>query len=227
MIKRQIAGWYRAALNLLYDPQCPFNHLRHCEIPPADLRSVICSNCPELKIEPIKKYTDKNLPVHSACKYRSQAREINHEFKFHKPALAVPIAELMLTAIDLHRSFDLVIPVPGLISEVRPWIPSELLAEEIAFRLKCTYGKGLLVKSEQTHLYELGKESRQRTVNRAYRRLETNQLWKKLDQQPHKILLIDDLIASGITLDTCAKLIQMGNPAHQITCLTFTASFYS
>jgi predicted amidophosphoribosyltransferase len=222
---------YEGFLNLLYEPSCPFGLEHSCSpenVCTADgWSSKVCGFClnelVDLKLAVREDIT--NLPVYSAALYLEDAKKINHKFKWVEPKLARPIAELInykLLNAGITLDFDYLVPVPGLPSEDRDWIPSLLLAKELGNLLKIPVLSDALVKTGETRLYKLGKQQRFEAVSNFYARNSCAETTAELDSEPRKIFLIDDLIASGATLMSCANQLWQGNLGHKITGVTFT-----
>lgn len=219
---------YDGLLNLLYEPQCPFGIEHNCSLEnfcaPSGLNKVceLCLNeLADLEIEP--REVSPLTEVYSVAKYLYIPKQLVHRLKWTEPKLAKPIAELIAFKLNHYNlQFDYIMPVPGLVSEDRAWIPSVLLAKELSQILKIPYFDDILLKTQETKFSKLSKKERLKIVNASYQRNNfTNEKIQSFDSEPRKIVLIDDLITSGATLKTCAKAIKKGCPEHQITGFTF------
>ncbi len=222
---------YNNLLGLLYEPECPFGIESNCSLASfcsaENWSSKVCELCfnelVDLELKP-RDVSGLNK-VYSAAPYLHAPKQLVHKLKWIEPKLAKPIAELMAYKLNTyHLQFDYIIPVPGLVSEDRAWIPSVLLAKELSQLLKITYFDDILLKNQETKFSKLSKRERLKIVTAAYQRNNfANEKIKTFDTSPRKILLIDDLITSGATLRTCAKALKQGNPEHEIIGLTFAS----
>jgi len=129
------------------------------------------------------------------------------------------ISRLAAELSDLK--FDYAVSAPGLPNKDRDWIPSQLLTKEISTLLNIPLQEGLLLKSHQTQFHTLDRTGRLRAIKQAYQRTKEH---KDFDDKAKKILLIDDLVASGLTLKACAAELKKSNDNHEIWALTFCSS---
>jgi predicted amidophosphoribosyltransferase len=224
---------YDSLINLLYEPVCPFgiehscSLSQHCQADGWDNKvcGLCCNELVDEKLQPRQDLAE--LAVYPAAEYLGEVKKILHRFKWVEPKLARPIAELMsykLLSSLSKAKFDYVLPVPGFEMEERNWVPSILLAKELSQTLKIPLFDELLMKTQETKLHKLNKDHRKNAVNAAYQRTNfANESVTIFDSEPRKILLVDDLVTSGATLDACAKEIKKGNSQHQITGVTFAS----
>jgi len=155
--------------------------------------------------------------------YTKAVRNGIHRLKFRNvPESAEFFALFMTSAIKREYdtvSFDLVLGVPMHASDIhkRGYNQADLLAKSIADRLDVTYGKRILVKSS--------KNNTQHTLSRTERRGNVTGVFSV--SQPYlvtgkRILLCDDIITTGSTLDACAvELLNAG--AREVYCVTAAA----
>ena len=126
-----------------------------------------------------------------------------HLFKYHKcVSLARPLADLMLVWRDKIPSVDLVLAVPlhPKRLRVREFNQSLLLADRIASSLKLPLSLRHLVRGRETvPQTELPRTERVRNVKRAFAVRYAEQL------QQRSVLLIDDVVTTGATVEECAK----------------------
>lgn len=225
---------YDGLLNLIYEPECPFDIESTCSLKgtcSADgWVNKVCALCfnelVDLELNPRR--DPSGFTIHSAAEYKNEARTIIQKMKWSNPKLARPISELMNFKLNnissMNPYWDFIVPVPGIIQEERNWIPSLLLGKELSVLTKTALIEPL-AKVKETKLFKLGKEQRQETVKDAYAvNGENSQALKALkEKEAAKVLLVDDLIASGVTLHTCAKLLKEINPNCEITAVTFAS----
>jgi competence protein ComFC len=156
----------------------------------------------------------------SAFEQMGPAASLLREFKYgDRPHLAQSLAALMIL-----QFFRLDWPLPDLITSVpqsalrrfrRGYNQSALLAKEIAYTLERPALSLLRRCSGDIPQTSKNKEDRSALSPHTFS-------WKKSFNISGKIiLLIDDSMASGTTLNHCIHLLEEGCPAH-IFCLTFS-----
>ncbi len=222
-----IKSVYEGIVNLIYPNSCPFEIAHECSMKnycsPHGWNDKVCNFCfnefVDLDLMP---RLDKNgISIYSVAEYKNEPKTIIQKFKWSLPALALPIAELIKYKINNsvleHQKFDCIVAVPGLLSEDRAWISSLLLAEELSELLNIELSEPL-EKLEETNVHLLDKSGRKEMTKKAYALKENINLLQKEEQ---KILLIDDLIASGNTISTCIDLLLALNPNNKIIAITF------
>ncbi|MFN5538804.1 MAG: ComF family protein [Candidatus Melainabacteria bacterium] len=225
--------------NLIYEPICPFS--RPCKT----LSSESCSNDNPFKQTCqlcLERFHDDSVNLRtnfkhleyviSSSKYLGETKRIIHFTKWVSPSLSEAIAEIMALSLekklkDLNseipqKFFDFIVPIPGINDKKKGWITSKILAKHLSQLTQIPLLDNILTKTKETKFYRLTKKGRSETIQKAYSR-STN--LEELDEKPRKILLVDDLIASGLTLETCAKEIKSRNNQHQIFGITFARSF--
>ena len=155
--------------------------------------------------------------------YTKSVRNGIHRLKFrNSPECAEFFALFMTTVVKREyntASFDLVLSVPMHPSDIhrRGYNQSDLLAKSIADRINVPYGKRILVKAVRNNT--------QHTLAKADRRSNVSGVFKVA--QPYlvtgkRILLCDDIITTGSTLDACAaELLNAG--AREVCCVTAAA----
>ena len=222
-----IKSIYEGIVSLIYPNSCPFEITHECSMKdycsPEGWNDKVCHFC-------INEFVDLNLTprieengvlIHSVAEYKNEVKTIIQKFKWSIPALALPIAELMKYKINnsslKDQKFDYIVPVPGLISEDRNWTPSLLLAQELSELLNIKINEPL-EKITETNAHRLDKVGRTEATKKAYTLKEDISQFQKQEQ---RILLIDDLIASGNTIDVCSDLLLSLNPNNIITAITF------
>jgi ComF family protein len=129
-----------------------------------------------------------------------------HLFKYRKcVALARPLAELMLVCKDKLPPVDLVLPVPlhPKRLRVREFNQSLLLADQIATRLSLPLLLDHLRRVRATPPQtELHRAARAENVKHAFA------LHRGKALQDQRVLLIDDVLTTGATVNECAKALR-------------------
>lgn len=209
-------------LNLLFPERCPlcggvkgFAKSCECEGEFAKL---------QLEDEPL----DFALPTKRYCKevwacyeYRGLARTAVHNLKFNNDTpiaagLGVKLAE-KYQRCGLEKSYDCVIPVPISSKRLkeRGYNQSGLMAEVFTKAVGLPCLEGALVKIRNTiPQMDLSKQERLTNIKAAY----------EADGKAVKgkrILLVDDVLTTGSTLNECAKtLLEKGAEACGALCVT-------
>lgn len=226
--------------NCFFSRKCPFDFI-DCE-PEENLRYSnlnslyknkfkylkVCDKC----LESISRQTTQNFPtelrglnflniIYSVFPYLGKSKELIHKLKWENEKLADPMAELMykFLIINLQEKFDFIVPVPGIKTSERNWITSVLLAEKLSELTGIPVENNLLIKLKDTSAHKLTKKGRIKVIKDSYALSE-------LSPKNKKILLIDDLVTSGLTLQTCASLLNKTN-TNEIYALTFAKSLFS
>lgn len=187
-------------------------HCTLCEKPLAANRRVVCHNCfdalPVLSPELIAsledemdiKYFDR---LFIPYQYSKPFQELIHLFKY-KRFLSVSqyLAEGLAKLISGEK-YDLVTCVPlNVIKErERGYNQSALLARHTATCLNCTFSKALITRTKNTVTQtKLSRQERIENVSDAFR--------CNADLSGKTILLVDDVITTGSTLNACAKVLK-------------------
>ncbi len=222
---------FKNLLYLFFEKSCAFG-FKHIDCKSEN--NEICEVC-------INKFLDLSLisrkdfkyinEVFSTSPYLNESKIILHEFKWKNPYLAEPIAQILNKFLKIkNMKFDYLIAVPGLKSKERKWITSELLTKELSVLSKIIYLKDFLKKLRETNFHKLNIKGRKDRIKESYS-LNFNKNNEKIinlnkNKEEITILLIDDLIASGSTLDKCAELIKQALPNAQIFGITFCLSSF-
>lgn len=138
--------------------------------------------------------------------YVSPLREALHLFKYgRKVALADPLARLIINQFPACESFDMIIPVPLHIDRLREreFNQSLLLADRIGhhfgLRVSCTDLVRLHPSPQQT---ALRRKERLKNLRGAFAVPQPSSINGK------RILLIDDVLTTGTTVNECAKVLR-------------------
>lgn len=187
-------------IEILDRQYCPF-----CSPAKIVLDGKTCRNC--------KSKGKKLNGLYSACSYESFiARELIHQFKYNPfiKELARPLAELItahllnLNKISSFGDFFLV-SVPLQIKKLksRGYNPAEELAKHLSEKLKIPLFSDVLFKTKQTAAQvELKEKQRRENLIGAFS-CKNPELVRR-----RKILLVDDVLTTGSTLEECAKALK-------------------
>lgn len=157
--------------------------------------------------------------AYSACEYKGIIRNRLLDFKFsNRKGLSKVFAGLIIRKLQMtnEKTFDIIISVP--IHEVkfekRGYNQSELISEHIAkYYLKPLVKKNL-VKTRETHTQsKLHKKDRVQNIKNAFEIILKEEVIGK------NILLIDDILTTGSTVNECSKVL-MQNGAKEVIVAT-------
>ena len=184
-----------------------------------------CKSCRE-ELVPVKtvaklRYISR---VAAVCSYTGLAAEAVIRMKFAgRPDLTEGIGRMMAEAVrneDGLPMFDGILPVPMTRRDVlrRGFCQTKLLAKVIGRELSVPVLPGALRKIRQTRQqHRLSKEERLKNVLGAYAVADPAAIAGK------HLLLCDDVITTGTTVDQCAKvLLEAG--ALSVAAVTFTVA---
>ena len=170
----------------------------------------ICDNCKD--ILPV---FDKN---YSAFDYMDSIRSMVLKLKYHdKSYLSTTLSYLLYDRyLDMHRTFDVVVPVPMYIHSTRRYNHTELLLEAFV-------DNGVVV--DTTSLTRIKDTKRQAGLSRADRLDNLLGAFKvdKSNIKDKSVLLVDDVYTTGSTANECAKML-LDAGATSVTVLTLCRS---
>jgi len=151
--------------------------------------------------------------------YEGAVREAVHALKYnHLSTLARPMAEVMAGYLEAEAlPVDLVVPVPlfGRRQRLRGYNQSALLAREVARLAGLPLGERGLTRRRDTppQARSVDAEARRRNVAGAFAA-------DKRRVEGRRVLLIDDVMTTGATLDACAQALRQAGAA-SVWALTF------
>ncbi len=170
----------------------------------------ICSDC-------LKKRPAFERAV-VATRYDSAVRDLIHTFKYHQGLWLTEDLILFLQAAYLHAfvergvKIDLLMPIPMLFKKERRrgYNQAELLVRALAREIKIPYTKRCLkrVKTKVFSQTQLGREGRLKNALASYRITHSDKVCGKT------ILLVDDVMTTGATLNACAQLLRDAGAAN-------------
>ncbi len=170
-----------------------------CDTPIEKEGNIICEYCKKNNVTRVF----KNL--YCPLIYDGKVRRAILQFKSDSAAyLAHPFATLIAQRLVIKKvDFDIIVPVPSHASakKERGYNPARLLADEL--------GK-IMNKPVEDILYKKIKTKKQKFLD--YKERQTNltnsmDLLNKNVIKGKNILIIDDIITTGATIDACAKLL--------------------
>lgn len=195
--------------------------------------SLICNNCSlELDVIPKRCYRCRKLSPNSLtcakCRKQSRlkrvsvatiydglAKELVWKLKFSgAQAAAKSMAIIMNQQIEMSREL-LIVPVPTATTRVRQrgYDQASLIARELSMLSGLKYAK-CLVRVNQAHQVGASRSQRIKQLSNAFR------VTKPTTIKDAHILLIDDVITTGATLESAAKILKF-HGAKRVDALVF------
>ena len=178
---------------------------------------LLCNDClkalPPIAPKPLNSPDLKN--VKSVTIYDGLAKELIWKLKSSGTQEAARImAKSMVELLPKNKNF-IIVPIPTASTRVRQrgYDQARLLAREIARRAKVPYSN-CLIRSGQAHQVGSGREHRLHQLNTAYRLKRSTSIRNK------HIIFVDDVVTTGATLETAAKLLVQAG-ARQVSAITF------
>lgn len=145
--------------------------------------------------------------------YKGQAKALIHELKFSRlRGAAEPIADMMANVIPRNI---VITHVPTATTRVRQrgYDQSALIARALAAKTGGTY-LSLLARMGQQRQLGSGRKARKAQIEGAFIAIAT---------APASILLVDDVVTTGATLEACALVLRNAGAKH-IAAATFAAA---
>nr|WP_300006037.1 ComF family protein [Tissierella sp.] len=186
----------------------------------------ICKGC-KANIDQVDKEVQLGSDFIKECYYSTVydrfMKEIIKKFKFnHKSYLYKPLGHILIDTIyskGLDGKVDMIAFVPSHRRKeaIRGYNQSQLLAEFVSKELDLPLSKTLVKKNHTFDQHFLDKKDRQDNLKDAFR------VRNKEEVKDKSILLIDDILTSGSTMQECAKEL-IKNEAKAIFALALTSS---
>ncbi|HYD49464.1 MAG TPA: ComF family protein [Terriglobales bacterium] len=226
-------GWLGQLLSLLYPPTCfgcgsdaEDGFCPACRARIAMPKSPLCSICGQPFVTPgdadhLCGDCLRHRPhfgraracaVYDAHDEGSPLRSCLHAYKYQRRAdLAAPLAGLMQRAcpFDLDN-YDLLIPVPLHLQRLRwrGFNQAVLLVKPLAQSRRATVDVFSLVRARPTvPQVELSEIERRHNVRHAFVVARPDQVRRR------RVLLVDDVMTTGATVDECAKVLKRAGAA--------------
>lgn len=219
----------KSFLHLVYPSRC-----LHCEtlLPPEPV--VLCGECalllemidPDDRCPTCFNYLFESFPICESCaqypslfsavasvfNYEGPASSLVKRLKFsNHPYLARGMAGFLVTQFEIlgWPMPDVLVPVPIPFSRwlERGYNQSALLAQEMSQLLKCPVWSVLKRKSGDFSQSLLNAEQRKKLSGQCFH------LRSQYSLEGKNVLLIDDVLTSGLTLQRCSETLWAGNPA--------------
>lgn len=208
---KMLSRYVHSAINILSPSTCLL-----CEITPARFPSPLCRRCEQFVssgIIPPYGRTQYIKKVWTCRFYKADMIKCVHQFKYRGKTQMINVFEKMFPEIltqDIISTYEveMIIPVPLHKKQrrARGYNQSEIIAKKISKRYALDISSGNLIKTKQTTAQmKLSKKLRINNLKNSFSVNNTDIVRGK------KILLIDDVMTTGATLNTCAgELIKAG-----------------
>ncbi|HUF54874.1 MAG TPA: ComF family protein [Dehalococcoidia bacterium] len=153
----------------------------------------------------------------SAYAFEGPARDLVHALKYRGVAAVAPIMADAMTGrlADWEIDVDGIVAVPmaGTRQRRRGYNQAEMLAREISRATAIPLVEGIIRRrAGESQVDQPGKQARWRNAARAYE--------ARRKRSPRSVLLVDDAMTTGATLDACARVLRAVG-AQRIYGLTF------
>ena len=211
-----LSNFIHAILDWIYPTQCLI-----CKKSISGVPQMVCDYCWD-SIPKVKNTTMASLwlvrekkgdiyfdDFYSCFHFDETFQQIIHAFKYEKMTkLAEEIITKTMPEIlenEMITSCDLIIPVPlhKKRFKIRGYNQSTLLAKKLSNHLKIPVVENALLRIKNTKSQtKLDAEERQQNIKHAF------EVEKKCNFKNTRILLLDDLITTGVTASECAKILK-------------------
>ena len=159
-----------------------------------------------------------------SLEYNRFIREIIGDYKFNgKNYLYKPLGQIMVETItrkNIHKDIDIIIyiPIHRRKEAIRGYNQVELLGGFIGKELNIPVSKNNLVKikwtEEQSHLTKINRAT---NLKDSFKVKDINKIKNK------KILLVDDIITTGATMEECSRLL-INSGVKEVIAMGITSS---
>lgn len=217
----------KSGLKNVYDVILPRNCI-NCEIKLKKDEQYLCNSCfqklillkthiSDESISPDKYYTK----AYSAFKYDDVSKECIHFFKYlsyTKMSDYLAYLAFDISGLELNTKYDYLIPVPLYKTRLRErgYNQAVLLANSFSKKLNIPVSTKIIYRSRHTDTQtQKSHEERKTNVKNAFK------LHKTAEVKGKKFLLVDDVITTGSTMNSIAKLLKE-NKAKRIDLISFT-----
>lgn len=177
-----------------------FNNGNRCSICDMQIKegNIVCDHCKEKK----RSFKKCVCPLN----YENKVRQALIKFKSDNAKyLAQPFAELIVKRLKEDKiNFDIIVPVPSHKKTIkqRGYNPAMLIAENISKLtqkpVKDVLCKNVLTKNQKLLNYQQRQENLQNSII----------LLNKEEIKDKIVLIVDDVVTTGATLEICASLLK-------------------
>jgi ComF family protein len=207
------ASFWNTLLNIIYPPKCPYcktlvqEHGAWCSRCLADILAVREINVMEHRL----KYLTSCRAI---CEYTGGLKRIIHDMKFRRQKRhAIYLKWLLVNSKHpaYFATIDYVVPVPLHADRLqeRGYNQTEIIFKDWSKKAKLVWLPDLLVRGKHTiPQWELTLSERRENIKGAFLITRPEVVKDK------NILLVDDIVTTGITLDECAKILKKAGAAY-------------
>lgn len=198
-----------------------------CKEKNGTLKGHICKECYG-NIEVLDREVELDSPylkkIYYSISYNRFIREIMKDYKYNgKNYLYKPLGEIMLNTIEnkkIREDIDAVLYVPTHKRKeaLRGYNQAELLASYISENLNKVLLKDNLIKTRWTK-----EQSHSNKIDRIINLKDSFQIRNPKEIEGKRILLVDDIITTGVTMDECSRVL-INNGAREVIGLALTSS---
>lgn len=190
-------------LDLIYKKKCYF-----CSS--SKNNALMCPNCYEkINLLPLKILTNiDSIPVYCACVYEKEIQKLIRGLKYHnQKELAFFQAKLMFDYwqnLSLSGEKFVIVPVPLYKSrqKKRKYNQMQLVAQEFSKLTGYEVKDDLIKRVKDTKpQYKLSKKEREENLHNAFECVKEN-------YNGEKLLIVDDILTTGSTMEEMAKTLQ-------------------
>lgn len=193
----------------------------------SNVKNYICKDCFD-NLDVVDKEIESDSPnlkkIYYSLSYNRFIRDKMADYKFNgKNYLYKPFGEIMIETIKekgIYKSIDLVayIPTHRRKEALRGYNQAELLAIYISQCLNKPLLQNNLVKVKWTK-----EQSQLNKIDRIINLKDSFQLKSSEEVEGKTVLLIDDIITTGITMEECSKVLGI-NGVKEVVGLALTSS---
>jgi len=237
-LQRVLVNMWRNSVNLVLPPQCVSCRTRladlgFCASCWCELGFIEAPLCDRLGIPfdynpgdgivsaAALAYPPAYARARAVVRYDDVARALVHRFKYKDALDAAPLLGAMMKRSGRHlfADSDIVIPVPLYRSRLwwRRYNQAAILANEIAAQTGLGYEPQLLERTRKTKS-QVGLSARQRRRNVSGAFAINESAFERISGK--RVLLIDDVITTGATIESCSKALLNGG-AEVVNVLAF------
>ena len=187
------------------------HYCARCSNPLINSNNLLCGSCLKSKL-----YYDKII---SLFHYRPPISQLITQFKFHKKLhLSRNFSQLIVSQLNdfintSNIKFDIVIPVPLHRKRIkeRGFNQANEIAKLIAKKLQILLANNVVVRVKNTSPQtELPSKQRKRNVKNAF--------FVQGNIQDKNILIIDDVITTGATVNELSRVLKKSGADHIVVC---------
>lgn len=215
---------FQALNNLLF----PKKHIcLFCREKNGSINGYICKDCYE-NLEVLDKEINIDSPyikkAYYSLSYNRYIREKVKDYKYNgKNYLCKPFGEIMLRTIknkEIDKDIDVILYVPTHRRKeaLRGYNQAEILADYISKVLGKPLLKNNLVKIRWTK-----EQSHSNKIDRIINLKDSFRIKQPNEIEGKKILLIDDIVTTGVTMEECSRVI-INSGANKVIGLALTSS---